>query len=540
MAEAERGLARNRRDRLAREELAVDEVDERGVDVECRIEIGDGSAPEDAPDERAVADDRPRVGRQPVDPRRDQRLDGVRDPHGHSLAPLGEHADRLLDEQRVALGLLQEGAADVVGQHRVRGEGVDEHLDLALGQRPEVDRDRPAPPSSPARPRLEQLGARKAHDEHRRVVDPVREVLDEVEKRILGPVDVLEAEHERLRLGEAHRPLLRGPRDLLPAPPARDGVEHTGRETEEIGDRVARARLAELLECLLGGVVGRDPGCRLHHLRQRPVREAFAEGQRPPGEHGRPLEAGEELAGETALPDAGLPEDRDELRTAVADGARERVLEQLELLLAADVRPDDVERTARRALRAHDPPHLEASGEALERPLAERLRHDPAGEPARGRAHEDLARLRGLLEPCRDIERLAGREGRVALVDDDLTRLDPDADGELAVPRLDDRDRGTHRALGVVLVCGRHAEDGEHGVAGELLDRPAVRLDVRPDPVEEARHTPPRDLRVVRGDERGRVHEVDEQRRRELALHASKSRVGGRREAGGLPNPATV
>src|SRR6185295_12028948 len=230
----------------------------------------------------------------------------------------------------------------------------------------------------------------------------------------------------------------------------------------------------------------RDSGCCLHHLRQRPVREAFAEGQRPPGEHGRPLEAGEELAGETALPDAGLPEDRDELRTAVADGACERVLEQLELLLAADVRPDDVERTAGRALRAHDPSHFEAAGKALEKPLAEGLRHDPARETTRSRAHEDLARLGGLLEACRDIERLAGCEGRVALVDDDLPCLDPDADGELAVPRLDDRNRGTHRALGVVLVCGLYAEDGEHRVAGELLHRPAVRLDVRADTIEEA------------------------------------------------------
>ena len=540
VAEAERGFARDRRDRLAREELAIDEVDERGVDVECRIEIGDGAAPEHATDEGAVADDRPRVWRQPVDARRDQRLHGVGDPHRHPLAPLREHPDRLFDEERIALRLLEQGAPDVVGQHGVRGKGVDEHLGLALGQRPEIDRDRPSPPTSPARARLEQLGTRKTHDQHRRVVDPVREVLDEVEQRILGPVDVLEAEHERLRLGEAHRPLLGGPRDLLPASPARDGVEHTGRETEEIGDRVARARLAELLECLLGGVVGRDPGCRLHHLRQRPVRQTFAEGQRPPGEDARPLEAGEELAGEPALPDPGLPEDRDELRAAVADGARKCVLEQLELLLAADVRPDDVQRTAGRPLGADDSPHLEAAGEAPERPVTERLRHDSRGEPPGGRAHEDLAGLRGLLEPGRDIESLAGREGGVALVDDDLPGLDPDPHGQLAVARLDDRDRRPHRALGIVLVRGRHPEDGEHRVAGELLDGPAVGLDVRPDPVEEARHTPPRDLRVIRGDERSRVHEVDEQRRRELALHASKSRFGGLPGAGGLPNRGGV
>jgi len=59
VTETERRLARDRRERLARQELTVDEVFERRVDVERGVELRNGAAPEDAPDEGAVPDDRP-------------------------------------------------------------------------------------------------------------------------------------------------------------------------------------------------------------------------------------------------------------------------------------------------------------------------------------------------------------------------------------------------------------------------------------------------------------------------------------------------
>ncbi len=46
-----------------------------------------------------------------------------------------------------------------------------------------------------------------------------------------------------------------------------------------------------------------------------------------------------------------------------------------------------------------------------------------------------------------------------------------------ALEGLDDAQAGAHGALGVVLVHGGHAEDADHGVADELLDGAAVRLD---------------------------------------------------------------
>ena len=138
----------------------------------------------------------------------------------------------------------------------------------------------------------------------------------------------------------------------------------------------------------------------------------------------------------------------------------------------------------------------------------------------RGRAHQDLPGLGALLEPSRDVQRLAGGERRVAVLDHDLACLDPDPHRQVGVSGLDDRDRGPDRALGVVLVRRRDAEHGDDGVARILLHGSAERLDVAAGAVEEARDPPPDDLRVGRRDERGRVDEVDEQRRRELALHA--------------------
>ena len=101
-------------------------------------------------------------------------------------------------------------------------------------------------------------------------------MLDQLEQRLLAPVHVLEDEHERLRLGELLRPGARGPRDLLLRALALDGFEHADGEPEQIGDRLVLAVVAQLLLRLVERVVVGDPGRRLHHLGERPVRDALA------------------------------------------------------------------------------------------------------------------------------------------------------------------------------------------------------------------------------------------------------------------------
>ncbi len=242
------------------------------------------------------------------------------------------------------------------GRSRELGEELlDEKLALLLGQRLELDRGRPHPPAAPTGTLLEELWSREADDEERSA-DPVGDVLDQLEQRLLRPVDVLEEEDERLHVGERHHHLARRPRDLLRAALPFERLEHAGRQTEHVRDRLLLAALAELRERLLQRVVVRDACGGLDHLRQRPVGDTLAVREASPAQDARALEAVDELACESALSDSRLPEDREEMGTPVANGARERVLEQLELGFASDQRGTWTGRSCGTVHRVHQAP----------------------------------------------------------------------------------------------------------------------------------------------------------------------------------------
>src|ERR1700741_5183279 len=201
-------------------------------------------------------------------------------------------------------------------------------------------------------------------------------MLDQLQQRLLAPVDVLEDEHERLRTGELLGPGADGPCDLLLAPLALDGLEHADREPEKVCNGLVLARLPELLVRALQRVVVGDSGRGLDHLGHRPVGHAFSVREAAAAEHRRALEPVDELPREPTLAPPGLAVQRDEGRMAVADGAREGVLEQLELRLAAD---------ERRLERAHRPaglagPDDAADGDRLAPPAPPRR---PPGGPKR-------------------------------------------------------------------------------------------------------------------------------------------------------------
>ena len=92
----------------------------------------------------------------------------------------------------------------------------------------------------------------------------------------------------------------------------------------------------------------------------------------------------------------------------------------------------------------------------------------------------------------------------------------------------DDLQRRAHRALGVVLVRDRRAEQREHAVAREVLDGAAERFD-RPD---HARHGVADDelqlLGIQAFAERGRADQVGEERGDHAPLFADLARVGRR------------
>ena len=140
----------------------------------------------------------------------------------------------------------------------------------------------------------------------------------------------------------------------------------------------------------------------------------------------------------------------------------------------------------------------------------------------RARAEQQLAGLRNLLEPSGERDGLAGGERGVAVLGDDLTRLDADPRLQLELFHgVEDPEARAHRALGVVLVRLRDPEGRHDRVTRELLDDPAVRGHAMRDLVEERLDAAAHDLGIRTGDQRGRIDEVDEQDRGELAFHAS-------------------
>ena len=257
--------------------------------------------------------------------------------------PLDEQPHGLLDEQRVALGLVEQCLPTSRGEAEPRlDERVDEHPRLVVGSGPSsIVIDAP-PASAPAGPSIEQLGPREADDQHRRVVDPVGEVLDEVEQSALPPSGILEAEHERLGLREAHVAHSCAAQEISwPRPPP----ETVSSTPDASPSRSATASLEQ------PRAASRTPPRASRRRRSpRPPAPSRPEagtrvpprtGRRAAGEHGRALEPGEELPREAALPDARIAEDGDELRSTVADRpgvARSR----------ADRAPRRGRRTARR------------------------------------------------------------------------------------------------------------------------------------------------------------------------------------------------
>ena len=239
--------------------------------------------------------------------------------------------------------------------------------------------------------------------------------------------------------------------------------------------------------------VGLEHAClSLDHLGERPEAHAFAVRQRAPlapqDQLGVDLDGREELADEPALADAGDADERDELRRPFAPNPLERVAERLELTSAADerrcIRLFDVHAESRPCL--HRLPDVHRLRLALRVDRVGLAVLDRRARPAIGRfAHEDPVDGCRALQPCGSVDDVARRHrltevGPGGDVHERLTRRNPDPHLEalgLARP-VADCERGPDGALRIVLVSDRRAEQRHHGVADELLHRPAEALEL--------------------------------------------------------------
>ena len=204
-------LAGHRRADPAEHEVAPLEAVQRllhlvGLAVQ---EAGDGAGPEDpADDGRGLH--RALLGRrQQVDPRRQHALDGVGQRHlldalrrapaaglVHDQALVDQPAQDLLQEERIALGPLQDPVVGVVREAVDVQEQAHQLVGVAGAERLERDARGAAAPAAPARPAGGQLRPGRAQEQGRRL-DPVGELLEQVEHRRIGPVDVIHDDDQR-------------------------------------------------------------------------------------------------------------------------------------------------------------------------------------------------------------------------------------------------------------------------------------------------------------------------------------------------------
>ena len=82
-------------------------------------------------------------------------------------------------------------------RRRAAEQGRDERVGVTGRERLEQHRRRVQLATAPVRPPVEQLGPRHAEQENRRVAAQVGHVIDEIEERLLAPVDVVQHDDER-------------------------------------------------------------------------------------------------------------------------------------------------------------------------------------------------------------------------------------------------------------------------------------------------------------------------------------------------------
>ncbi len=359
-----------------------------------------------------------------------------------------------------------------------------------------------------ARVRGQQAGSGEQHDEAREAAD-TEQVLEEAEQALVGVLGVVDDEHDRCPrrrrpgAGTSSRPRTgprarrcRSPRHPAGRPagaPARPAPRRRGRRRRARGRAAGRGPpRPPTAPCRPAAAAGAGPGWPRPARSRRPPRRRPGTGRCASGPCVlQPVDVLLELPAEPGLADPGLALDHQQRRVPGLLGAVEQLLDQPQLAVAADQRrlePVGPLGAAHRGHHGADRPQRHRVGLALHRVAADVDVGDRRGGQQPGRLVDpDLARGRRRLHPRRGVDRVAGDHALLGGADGHGHLAGHDADPHREVGRLevvahrghavDQLETGADRALGVVLVGGRHAPDRHHRVADELLDGAAVALD---------------------------------------------------------------
>ncbi len=179
----------------------------------------------------------------------------------------------------------------MLGERLVRQAGhetTEQEVDRLVVECLELDGGEAPHPRAPGRMTIRDLRPREREHEEREPARPLEQVLEELDQGSVGPLDVLEDHDHRVLLGHS----------LDEEPPPREEVVAIGSGAVCQPEQVLEARLDEAPVCLVGddlleddgelrecvhlGLILGDPGAHADHLRQCPVRDAFAVGQAAP------------------------------------------------------------------------------------------------------------------------------------------------------------------------------------------------------------------------------------------------------------------
>ena len=557
------GLGERRRPALDDEVLDAQSPDElvRGL-APGLGEVRHHHVPEDAADDGRVLGHALLLGRQRVQPSREHRLHGGWDVDGSHVVgqlpvavreaqgpAIHEHAHHLLGEERVALRQRHDAVAQ-----RCRHAAFQEPIHQALGrgrrERLEEHGEGVRQAAAPARPGLEQLVPGQAEHEQR-ALRPARQELDEGEAAVVGPVDVLDDDDERVGGRHGREVAAPGLEELLAGVIARladreHGLQgsleswHIGGRDGQLGDA-----LPQLLASRGRRVIVVHPCVGLDDVGDG------AEGARRVGQAATLAPAVDprqtvqvllQLPGEAALAHARRTDDGDQVRPAILHGTADGVLEQRHLVVTADQRAADAERrptVAAPGLHGDGLPGGHGDGLAAQLQDGQlAVLDDVPGGGVGGGAHDDGTRFRRSLQARRGVDGIAGHE-QVALVagagevHEHLAGLDadPQRQGRATAGRGTHRDHGRLHlqggpdgTFGVILVHAGHAEDGQQGVTRELLEGALVAGHLLREALEDGGHERGHQLRVVALTQAGEPHDVREEQRRHLALASQRAR----------------
>ena len=295
------------------------------------MERSPSSTVEHAPFDRRALKHGSLVGTEPVEPRREQRLDRRRDDN-LLCGVLGLHGEHLLDEERIAFGCFDDPRSRRVAQLVRLDQSVDENLSLDARKWTQGDGCRVRARRGPRRAGIEEIGPGQAKEQDWSAAGEADQVLEQVEQCRLCPVDIVGDDEQRAPPREGLEEFPERPRGFL---------GRAGARTVECSDCPCDARDDErrpvaLRQQLCKALLRVGAGDLANDLCERPVGYAIAIREAPSNDDTRLVgDQGDEFSGQTRLAYPRRADDRRERARAIAHGRLERLLENAELLGAA-------------------------------------------------------------------------------------------------------------------------------------------------------------------------------------------------------------